>query len=340
MKVFSESRSRIGIDLGSSQVRIFTQGRTVLQENTVLAADKTNREAVCFGSQALVRYHSDTSRYRLEWPVKNGIITDYYTTRDMLRYFMDKALKRAISSPVVVISRPSTVSSVVRHALAEATVHAGAQHVLLITSAAAAALGAGMRPNRDDVRLSVVMGRDVTDVGLFACGGTVAEGSIPFGGHSIDEGIRLYMMDRYRLILGNGEAENLKMGMAVPAGAEDVVMTVRGRRATDGVEYVVELSAEELFAMIRELLSPAVRLLKRIIRQANPEMAEDILQSGILFSGGMAKLSGLSDWLSAELGIAVQVPDDPDLVVAEGCAEAAEHHKQYPDLLSGAFHEI
>ncbi len=340
MKVLSGSKSRVGIDLGSSQIRIFSAGHVVLQENSVVAVDKTDGSIAGFGSAALVCYHSDALRYRLEWPVVDGVITDYYIIKDMLHYFLEKAFHRAVSSPLVVISRPSSVSSVVRHALAEAVQHAGAQHAYLITSAAAAALGAGRKLSPDDVVLSVVMGRDVTDVGLFACGGAVAEGSIPFGGHSIDEGIRLYMMDRYRLIVGTQEAEAMKMNMAMPRGTEGYAsLTVRGRRATDGVEYVVQMSSEEIFIMIHELLSPAVRLLKRIIRRAHPQMADDILKNGILFSGGMANLAGLSDWLAAEVGIEVHVPEDPDLAVAAGCAIAAERDKKYPDILSGAWEE-
>ena len=338
MKVLSGVKSLVGIDLGSSQVRIYSEGRLLLQENSVVAVDKTDGSVSGFGSAALVRYHSDALKYRLEWPVVNGVITDYYTIKDMLHYFIDKALRRAISSPLVVISRPSSVSSVVKHALVEAVQHAGAKQAYLITSAAAACLGAGRNLSPEDVVLSVVMGRDVTDVGLFASGGAVAEGSIPFGGHSIDEGIRLYMLDVYQLIVGTREAEALKMNMTLPATADGYeAITVRGRRATDGVEFVVEMSSQEIVAMIHELLSPVVHLLKRIIRRAHPEMAEDILRNGILFSGGMANLAGLSDWLAAELGIAVHVPEDPDLVVAAGCAQAALQSKKYPDILIGAW---
>lgn len=334
MKSFSGVMSRMGIDLGSSQIRIFAGNKIVLSENSVAVIDSSDGSVAGFGVNALVRYHQEPERYKLEWPVKHGVIDDYYLTKDMLQYFLEKAMHRSVSRPSVMISIPSGTSSVVRHALTDAALHAGTQHVFLIPSAAAAVLGARMSLTLPEVQLSMVIGRDVTDCGLFSCGGIVADGAIPFGGRNIDEGIRMYMLERFHIMIGSDEAEDIKREMAtVVQPKEEHAINVRGRRDEDGVEVVLTLTSRELAPVLQSLMLPVIRLLKRVIRAAQPEMAEDLLKNGMVLSGGSALLQGASDWLAGEIGIPVFVPDEPENVVAAGCLIALNEYRKLPGIV-------
>ena len=213
MKSFSKSVSRIGIDMGSSQTRIFSEGQLLLEEKTVVAVDNTNDDILGFGTDAIIHYHTEPQRVRLEWPVKNGAMIDYYYTRGILSYFLKKGLKHSLSRPEIVMSIPSGLSSVARHALIDATMHAGAAKVYLVSSSAAAIFGQGISLGGSDVILSVVMGRDITDCGLFSCGGIVAQEQIAFGGNSINEEIQAYVRDSLKIVIGEEEAEVIKQSM-------------------------------------------------------------------------------------------------------------------------------
>lgn len=334
MKSFSGGMNRIGIDLGSSQVRMYAENKIVLAEPSAAAIELSDGQPTAFGVNALVRYHGEPDRYRLEWPVKHGAIADYYLTKDMLQYFLEKAMHRSVSRPAVALSIPSGTSSVVRHALVDAAIHAGARQAYLISSPAAAALGARMKLSFPEAALSMVIGRDVCDCGLFTCGGVVAEGAVPFGGHTIDEGIRGYMLETYRMMIGSQEAEEIKMEMAtVVETREPRTVNVRGRRADDGVEVVLELTSAELAPVMRRILLPVVSLLKKIIRAAEPEMAGDFLKNGMILSGGSALLAGISDWIASEIGIPVLVPEDAGDVVAAGCYAALDEYRRLPGII-------
>lgn len=333
MKSFSGVMSRIGVDLGSSRIRMYAGGRIVLSENSVAVLDHTG-EAVGFGVNALVRYHGATDKYHLEWPVKHGVITDYALTKGMLQYFLEKVMHRAATRPSVMLAIPSGTSSVVRHALIDAVIHAGAQHGYLISAPAAAVLGAKQSLTLPEATLSVVVGRDVTDCGLFSCGGIIAEEAIPFGGYNIDVGICQYMMEHYGVIIGIEMAKNIKEEMAsVVKPREETAVNVKGRRAEDGVEVLLTLTSRELYPVMQFLLLPVTRLIKRIVRRAEPEMAEDFLKNGMLLSGGSALLTGISDWIASEIGIPVLVAEEPDNVVAAGCFAALNDYRRLTDII-------
>lgn len=334
MKSFSGVMSRIGIDLGSSQVRMYAGGRIVLAENSVAVLDNSTGQAAGFGVNALVRYHGAPENYHLEWQVQHGVIADYALTKGMLQYFLEKVMHRAVTRPSVALSVPSGTSSVVRHALIDAAIHAGAQHGYLISAPAAAVLGVNHSLSLPEATLAAVVGRDVTDCGLFSCGGIVAEESIPFGGHNIDSGIRAYMMEKYRVMIGSEMAETIKQEMAsVVKPKEERTINVRGRRAEDGVEVVLMLTSRELYPILQLLLLPVTRLIRRVIRHAQPEMAADLLKNGMLLAGGSALLTGISDWIASEIGLPVFVPDEPDQIVAAGCFAALNEYRKLPDII-------
>ena len=324
----------LGVDMGSSQVRIYQRDKIILEEASTAVVDNISGQVLGFGTDALIRYHKEPENNTLEWPVKNGVIADYDMTKSMLRFFLNKALRRSVSRPSLMVAIPCQISSVTRHALVDALIHAGAQGVYLIPSPAAAAMGAGKDLSVPSAALSLVIGRDVSDIGIYGCGGILAQEGIPFGGHDIDIGICRHIQDRYSMMIGLEQAEKLKSEvLSLTGGGSGSAFTVRGRRLSDGVEVVVELSIDEMSSVMQNIMQPVLLLIRRVMRRATPEMADDFLKSGMLLSGGSALLDGLRDWLSMELTMPVTIPEDPSAVIAKGCFAACMMDKDHSLLI-------
>ena len=324
----------LGVDMGSSQVRIYQRDKIILEEASTAVVDNISGQVLGFGTDALIRYHKEPENNTLEWPVKNGVIADYDMTKSMLRFFLNKALRRSVSRPSLMVAIPCQISSVTRHALVDALIHAGAQGVYLIPSPAAAAMGAGKDLSVPSAALSLVIGRDVSDIGIYGCGGILAQEGIPFGGHDIDLGICRHIQDRYSMMIGLEQAEKLKSEvLSLTGGGSGSAFTVRGRRLSDGVEVVVELSIDEMSSVMQNIMQPVLLLIRRVMRRATPEMADDFLKSGMLLSGGSALLDGLRDWLSMELTMPVTIPEDPSAVIAKGCFAACMMDKDHSLLI-------
>ena len=324
----------LGVDMGSSQVRIYQRDKIILEEASTAVVDNISGQVLGFGTDALIRYHKEPENNTLEWPVKNGVIADYDMTKSMLRFFLNKALRRSVSRPSLMVAIPCQISSVTRHALVDALIHAGAQGVYLIPSPAAAAMGAGKDLSVPSAALSLVIGRDVSDIGIYGCGGILAQEGIPFGGHDIDIGICRHIQDRYSMMIGLEQAEKLKSEvLSLTGSGSGSAFTVRGRRLSDGVEVVVELSIDEMSSVMQNIMQPVLLLIRRVMRRATPEMADDFLKSGMLLSGGSALLDGLRDWLSMELTVPVTIPEDPSAVIAKGCFAACMMDKDHSLLI-------
>lgn len=332
--MFSAMLNCLGVDMGSSQVRIYQRDKIILEEASTAVVDNISGQVLGFGTDALIRYHKEPENNTLEWPVKNGVIADYDMTKSMLRFFLNKALRRSVSRPSLMVAIPCQISSVTRHALVDALIHAGAQGVYLIPSPAAAAMGAGKDLSVPSAALSLVIGRDVSDIGIYGCGGILAQEGIPFGGHDIDIGICRHIQDRYSMMIGLEQAEKLKSEvLSLTGSGSGSAFTVRGRRLSDGVEVVVELSINEMSSVMQNIMQPVLLLIRRVMRRATPEMADDFLKSGMLLSGGSALLDGLRDWLSMELTMPVTIPADPSAVIAKGCFAACMMDKDHSLLI-------
>lgn len=332
--MFSAMLNCLGVDMGSSQVRIYQRDKIILEEASTAVVDNISGQVLGFGTDALIRYHKEPENNTLEWPVKNGVIADYDMTKSMLRFFLNKALRRSVSRPSLMVAIPCQISSVTRHALVDALIHAGAQGVYLIPSPAAAAMGAGKDLSVPSAALSLVIGRDVSDIGIYGCGGILAQEGIPFGGHDIDIGICRHIQDRYSMMIGLEQAEKLKSEvLSLTGSGSGSAFTVRGRRLSDGVEVVVELSIDEMSSVMQNIMQPVLLLIRRVMRRATPEMADDFLKSGMLLSGGSALLDGLRDWLSMELTMPVTIPEDPSAVIAKGCFTACMMDKDHSLLI-------
>lgn len=320
MKVFSGINDKLGIDMGSSQIRIYSDKKVILEEESCAALATGSGKILGFGTDAVIRSHSSLEDCRIEWTIRNGIMVDYEITKKMLRYFINKAIRHSVSRPAIMIAIPCEVSSVVRHALVDALAHAGAQRIFLLSAPAAAAVGAGIVIDMPEAVLSTVIGKDVTDCGIYCAGGVVEEHGISFGGKTIDEGICQFIQAKYHLMIGMEQAERLKQEwVSVMNAGETRTFTIRGRRISDGVEIIVELTERNLSPIMQRILRPVIQLIRKVMRAATPEMAEDLLKNGMILSGGTAKLSGIADWIASQIGVPVFVADEPENVVAKGC---------------------
>lgn len=332
--MFSAMLNCLGVDMGSSQVRIYQRDKVILEEASTAVVDNISGQVLGFGTEALILYHKEPENNTLEWPVKNGVIADYDMTKAMLRFFLNKALRRSVSRPSLMVAIPTEISSVTRHALVNALIHAGAQGVFLIPSPAAAAIGAGKDLSVPSAVLSLVIGRDVSDAGIYGCGGVLAQEGVSFGGHDIDLGICRHIQDRYSMMIGLEQAEKLKSEvLSLTGSGTDNAFTVRGRRLSDGVEVVVEISVDEMSPVMQHIMEPVILLIRRVMRRATPEMADDFLKNGLLLSGGSALMDGIRDWLSGELHMPVSIPTDPGSVVAKGCFAACMMDKEHSLLI-------
>lgn len=338
MRGFSGSPRRLGIDLGSSAIRIYADDTMLLSEDSCAAVSDADRSVLRYGTEALVHYHGEPEKNHLVYPIVKGMMIDYRLTCEMLRFFIEKSLHGSVSRPEVMVSIRSDMSTVTRHALVDALIHAGCQRVFLISSSAAAAIGAGATITLPDTVLSMVAGKDVTDCGLFCTGGYVYQEGIHFGGTTIDLNIRDYVREMHGVVIGENQAETVKKELSSLVQSADAdILHVRGRRMADGVEVVVALNKADIYSAMQKILRPPVRLLRKVIREATPEMAEDLLHNGILLSGGSARLPGFSSWIQKETGLPVTVPDAPDEAVARGCFLALADYRRLPLLVeSGA----
>ncbi|MDY6084660.1 MAG: rod shape-determining protein [Dialister sp.] len=338
MRGFSTSSHRLGIDLGSSTIRIYADDKMLLSEDSCAVVSDAEHLVLGYGTEALVRYHSMPEKSHLVYPIVKGMMTDYRLTCDMLRFFIEKSLHGSVSRPEVMVAIRSDMSVVTRHALVDALVHAGCQRVFLISATAAAAVGIGAAIHLPDAVLSMVVGKDVTDCGLFCGGGFVYQEGLNFGGATIDLNVRDYVRDIHGVIIGKNQAEVIKKELSdLGQTGETDVVPICGRRLADGVEVALALSRSEIYSALQKILRPSAQLLRKVMQRATPEMAEDLLHNGILLSGGSARLPGFSDWIHRGTRLPVTVPDMPEEVVARGCFLALVDYKRLPLLVeSGA----
>lgn len=321
MKSFYGTTKKIGIDLGSAQIRIFSEDKLILSESTAVALNYSDGSIVAFGINAVIRYNQEPEKIQLVWPIKCGIMTDYNLVKAMLRHFISKALRSSASKPIVMISILYETSAVVRHALVDAVIHAGVQKVFLIPISAAAAIGSGAILYLPETICSVVIGSETTECGMYASGGLINARNIEFGGKIIDKGLRAFLREEYNIHISLNQAELLKkdIGNSIQSNDKKATLTIRGRRVQDGVEVVCELNHNEVWNMMSYLLEPAITLVKNMICEATPEMAEDLLVNGILLSGGTSLLPGIEEFFFSEIGVPVYVSENPDISVVKGC---------------------
>lgn len=316
----------IGIDLGTANVLVFVKGRgIVLKEPSVVAIDKTTGKVIAVGSEARRMLGRTPGNIVATRPLRDGVIADYDVTEKMLRYFISKSVgKRLLFRPRVMVCIPSGVTGVEERAVKQAAVQAGASQAHVIEEPLAAALGAGLDISQPGGILVVDIGGGTTDIAVLSLGGIVHSLSLRVGGDKFDEAIIKYVRREFSLAIGERTAEEIKIEVAnaFPNGGHPLSMRVRGRDLVDGLPKEILITSENIYKAIKEHLQSVVGAVKEVLEQTPPELAADIVDKGIVLTGGGSMLRGLDKLLAEETGLNAFLAEDPLSCVAIGTGRA------------------
>ncbi|UQS82881.1 rod shape-determining protein [Bombilactobacillus folatiphilus] len=321
-------RSRkVGIDLGTANTIVYVDGQgIVLREPSVVAKKSTTGEVVAVGSDARAMIGRTPGSIQAIRPMKDGVIADYDTTAAMMKYFLSKVVGN--SKPNVMVCVPSGVTEVEKRAVIEATQNAGANEAYLIEEPFAAAIGAGL-PVMDPTGSMVVdIGGGTTDVATISLGGIVSSRSIRMAGDKFDESIIAYVRQNFSLLIGERTAEQMKIeiGSASIESAKQLgEMSIRGRDLISGLPKTVDLSAQNVAEAIHEDIEEIVTAIKETLEATSPEIAADIIDHGIVLTGGGALLKNLADVISDSTKVPVFVAQDALDCVAIGTGESLKN---------------
>ena len=327
----------MAVDLGTANTLVYVRGRgIVLNEPSVVAINQTKGGIVAVGADAKAMIGRTPGNIVAIRPLKDGVIADFDTTERMLRYFIQKVHKRRyFAKPRLIVCVPSGITGVERRAVKEAGYAAGARKVYLIEEPMAAAIGAGLPVHEPTGNMVVDIGGGTTEVAVISLGGIVTSLSLRVGGDELDEAIIQYVKKEYSLMLGERSAENIKcsVGNAFPGPYDDDTVEVRGRDLVTGLPRTVSLSGAEVRRAIDEPVSSIVDSVKTTLDRTPPELAGDIMDRGIVLTGGGALLKGLDERLRHETGMPVIVADQPLDCVAVGSGRCVEHFEALSSLL-------
>ena len=327
----------IGIDLGTANTLVFMKGKgIIIREPSVVAVD-TRTDIVKFvgleAKQVIGRTPGSITAVR---PLKDGVIADFDITTSMLEQFIKKALNKTfLAKPRVIICIPSGVTAVERRAVKEATERAGAKKVAIIEEPMAAAIGAGLPVEEPTGNLVVDIGGGTSEVAVISLGGIVAAKSVRVGGDAFDNAIIQYIKKKYNLLIGERTAENIKMniGSAFPLETEET-MEIKGRNLLNGLPENIEISSVEIREALGDALSSVIDAVKVTLEKTPPELAADIIDQGIMLTGGGALLRGLDRLISQETGMPVHIAESPLDCVAEGTGKVLENIDKLADVLT------
>ncbi len=317
----------LGVDLGTANILVYMRGKgIVLREPSVVAINSKTKAVLAVGEEASLMLGRTPGHIVAVRPMSDGVIADYTTTQKMLSYIFIKVVgRKRIFKPRVLICVPSQVTSVERRAVIQAALEAGASEAHTIEEPMAAAIGAGLPISTPGGNMVVDIGGGTTDIAVISLGGIVASESLRVAGNRMDEVLIRHIKAVYSLMIGDRTAEEIKtrIGSAYPLEQEMSIM-VKGRDMVAGLPKTVQVSSVEIREALSEPVTAIVEKVKRVLEQTPPELAADIIERGIVLTGGGALLRGLDKLLTAATGIPVYVAEDPLSCVAIGTGRALE----------------
>lgn len=327
--MFGIGTKNIGIDLGTANTIVYAEGKgIVLREPSVVAKNTKTGEIVSVGSEARDMIGRTPASIVAIRPMKDGVIADYDTTVAMMKYYIEKALGHKGSKPYVMVCVPSGVTEVEKRAVIDATRIAGARDAYVIEEPFAAAIGAGL-PVMDPTGSMVVdIGGGTTDVATISLGGIVSSRSIRMAGDKIDDSIIYYVRKNYNLLIGERTAEQLKIDVAsasIESAKQLDSQTIRGRDLVTGLPKTIEIKAEDVAEAIQEVVEEIITAIKETLEETSPEIAADVIDHGIVLTGGGALLRHLPDVISEATKVPVFVAQDPLDCVAVGTGESLKN---------------
>lgn len=330
---------KIGIDLGTANSVVYAETKgIVLQEPTVVAVTVEDNKVVAVGNEAKEMLGRTPGSIMASKPMRDGVIADYVVTEAMLRYFIQKVCGRNwLFRPEVMICVPAGCTQVERRAVEEATEAAGAKEVYIIQEPFAAALGAGIAVGEASGNMIVDMGGGSAEAAVISLGGIVVSKSLRISGNALDDAIATYLRKKHSLIVGEQTAEEIKIsiGRALASETDNLKpMQAKGRDSIQGLPKTVEVSAEEIEEAMRPKLMQIVNMVKSVLEEVPPELASDIIDKGIVMSGGTSLLKNLDKLLTKETGVPCHVAEEPLLCVAKGTGIALDNLDLYKRAIS------
>jgi rod shape-determining protein MreB len=329
----------IGIDLGTATTLVYVQGKgIVLREPSVVAIRTDSNAILAVGEEAKKMVGRTPGNIIAIRPMRDGVIADFDITKAMLDHFISKVNPRkGLFRPRVIVGIPSGVTEVEKRAVIEAALQAGAKEAHTVEEPMAAAIGAGLPVEEPTGSMVVDIGGGTTDVAVISLGGIVTNKSLRVGGDEMDEAIINYIKREYNLMIGERTAEEIKIqiGSAFPKPKEET-MDIRGRDLVSGLPKTLKISSTEILEALKDPISSIIEAIKMTLEKTPPELAADIMDRGIMLTGGGALLSGIDKLIREETGMPVQLADQPTDCVALGAGKILEESSLFRRVLSPA----
>lgn len=333
MSIFSK---KLGIDLGTANTLVFVPGKgVVLNEPSVVAISMEDNRILAVGAEAKVMIGRTPEAIVAYRPMKDGVIADYKVTEVMLSYYMKKALGGwQFIKPEVLISVPAGITSTERRAVIEAAIKAGAKNAYVVKEPILAAIGAGIPIYEAKGHMIADIGGGTTDVAVISLGGIVAATSVKCAGNKIDESITDYVKKTFNLAIGDKTAEDIKIkiGSALPVD-EELSINIKGRDLISGLPRSVEIKTNEMVKAISRELREIIKAIKDVLQETPPELAADIMDYGIIMTGGTSALRNLTELIFRRVGVKAILAENPLYCVANGTGIALEHLGAYKRMV-------
>ncbi len=311
----------IGIDLGTANILIYVKGEgVVLNEPSVVVVDESTKKPIAFGKEADEMLGRTPGKIKAIRPMKDGVIADFEAIGYLLEHLLRKAkAKRMLSKPRIIICCPSNITEVEKNAIREAAERTGARKVFLEEEPKAAAVGAGLDISKPLGNMIVDIGGGTTDIAVLSLGDIVTSASIKTAGNTFDLNIIDYIKNKYKLLIGEKTAENIKMTIGTAKGGnEKEKMEVKGRDIPEGLPKTITITSKEIEEALKDSIKKILAMIKSVLEQTPPELSSDIIEKGIVLTGGGSMLKNLPSYLEQELKLPVILAEDPLNCVVEG----------------------
>ena len=311
----------IGIDLGTANVLIYIKGQgIVLNEPSIVAIDTETKKVIAVGTEANEMLGRTPGKVKAIKPMKDGVIADFEITEIMLNSFIKKVkAKSFLTRPRILICCPSNITPVEKNAIKEAAERTGARKVFIEEEPKVAAVGAGMDISKPSANIVIDIGGGTTDIAVLSLGDMVISSSVRIAGNVFDKDIIKYIKDKYKLLIGERTAEQIKIDFACCYNPDKkLTLDVKGRNLITGLPYMITITQDETEEALRESIYKIVKAATNVLEQTPPELSADIVNKGIVLTGGGALLKGLPELLTKELAVPVLIAESPLTCVVEG----------------------
>lgn len=310
----------IGIDLGTVNILVYVKGEGIIvNEPSVIVVDEQTKKPIAFGEEANRMLGRTPGKIKAIKPMKDGVIADFEMVETLLSYLLRKVnIKNKIIKPRIIICCPSNITEVEKNAIKEAAERTGAKKVFIEEEPKVAAIGAGLEIGEPIGNMVVDIGGGTTDIAVLSLGNIVTSASIKTAGNTFDENIIEYVKNKYKLLIGEKTAENIKIKIGTVKSTKKEKLEIRGRDLIGGLPKTITIASDEVEEALKDSINKIISMIKVVLEQTPPELASDIIENGIMLTGGGAMLQNLKELLEEELKVPVKLAENPLACVAEG----------------------